>query len=238
MSKLNFICFKRLVFVVLMFTVYHSNAQSARGFYIGYQAACVPGGMNNLRAMVGHHNSKFYDATKEMKYANLLHGISAGFIIRKKSGSYSLSNFSKKPFFEINWNSLHNKFTAEGTLNQGDAEKTQSIYKVKFNSLGLLMGLQLSERLTFKTGLQSSNFVIKFRSELASKFESSKYRDVTDPGGFPTPNFHFSADYGLSQGAFVRFFFNLPINIEKENGYLYNLTNAGINFFITLNKNK
>lgn len=52
---------------------------------IGYQAATLTGGIYNKRAMARSENIRYQIQTYEMKYAHIMHGIYAYWIIRSKN---------------------------------------------------------------------------------------------------------------------------------------------------------
>lgn len=220
-----------LALSLLLFTSGHS--QIARGLYIGYQAAAVPGGMNNLRAMVGAENIRYASQTKEMNYVNFLHGLSAGWIIRGKDPLLSYGK-GKHPFLEINWNNLHNRYTAEG-LNADSAEYT-SRYKVKLGGLGFIVGFPINDSYVFKTGIQGSKFDIFYKGALSEKFENTEYKVVTDPEGFPVPFFHFGLDMPASNGIYLKTYINISLDIAKELGRLYNVNHCGFQLYMPLKK--
>lgn len=223
--------FKRFfIFSSFLFNYAILQAQSPRGFYVGYQAASITGGLNNLRAMVGAENARYQTVSKEMRYVNLLHGISVGYVLRKKRSTYS-----KKPFFEINWNNLHYSFTAKGSgTTPANADYT-SKYHVRINGLGLLMGIQVGDKSTLKMGFQPSKFSIRYKGSPTSDFDQSDYKYVTDPEGFPEFLWHFNFDYALNNNAFVRMFANVPFSLEKELGYYYQTRSVGLQMLFQLN---
>lgn len=224
--------FKKCISLGCLLFVFQLNAvhgQIAKGLYIGYQAASIPGGMNNLRAMVGAENIRYQSLSKEMQYANLLHGISAGWIIRSKKPL-----FDNGVFMEINWNNLHNSFTAKGTDDKSMAYTSR--YKVRMNSLGFLVGFPIKDKYVFKTGIQGSNFDIFYKGAIDSEFEKKDYKVVTDPEGFPIPYFHFGLDMPIQSGIYLRTYLNLSIDLAKELGYLYNVNHYGLQLFIPVKR--
>lgn len=211
------------------------KGQSARGFYVGYQTASIMGGMNNLRAFVGSENELYDNVTQEMKYRNILHGISVGYVMRKKASLYQTS-FSKKPFFEINWNNLHNNYIAKGSRalpTQGDYT---SQYKVRINGLALLIGWQVQKKGTLKFGFQPCKFSIRYKMAQSQNFSNTEFKHITDPEGFPEFLFHFNYDYALSNKLYFRTFLNIPIDLEKELGYYYNTRSLGFQLYYNLGK--
>lgn len=234
MNHLKHLQQKILIFCCCLFFYSILNAQSPRGFYVGYQAASITGGMNNLRAMVGAENARYQTLSKEMNYVNLLHGISVGYVLRKKKSIYS-SSYNKKPFFEINWNNLHYSFTAKGSGSTPANADYTSQYRVRINGLGLLMGIQVGDKSTIKTGFQPSRFSIRYKGSPTSDFDKTEYKHVTDPEGFPEFLWHFNFDYALSNKVFFRTFANVPFDLEKELGYYYQTRNIGLQLFFQIN---
>lgn len=227
--RINF--FKIILLVLLFLVNQEAKAQIAKGLYGGYQIATVPGGMNNLRAMVERENIRYESIDKKMNYYNMMHGISAGWIIRGKNPLFTYGG-NKHPFMEINWNNLHNTYTAKGK--NADSLDYTSRYKVRFNSLGFIFGFPINDTYVFKTGIQGSNFNIFYKGSTSDKFDETEYKVVTDPEGFPVPYFHFGLDFPVSSGIYAKTYLNLSIDIAKELGYLYNVNHLGFQLYVPL----
>lgn len=202
-----------------------------KGLYIGYQSACIPGGMNNLRAMVGEEHLKYGSLTKDMKYYNFMHGITLGWSIRGHNPLFTYGD-NRHPFMEINWNNLHSTFTAKGV--DLDSISSTSRYHLRFNNMGFLFGFPVNDKVVFKAGLSGANFAIRYKKDQTDKFENSKYDDITDPEGFPVPYIHLGLDMPLASRLYFRTYLNLTFDIAKELGYLYNVNQFGIQMVVPI----
>lgn len=202
-----------------------------KGLYFGYQAAVIPGGMNNLRSLVGSEELEYSSLEKDMKYRNFLHGLSVGWSIRGHNPLFTYGD-NRHPFMELNWNNLHNSFTSRGT--GMDSVQTTSRYHVRFNGMGVLFGFPINDHWVFKAGFAGANFAIRYKKAHSDKFDQAKYQDITDPEGFPVPYLHFGLDMPVSSRLYMRTYLNLTFDIAKENGLYYNVHQLGIQMVVPL----